>query len=147
MVSSLVVVGDVFVEILKGTPRVEVVPEIVELLDVLFRAVVITDHGDRRFLAESAFALEDSVPFLVERGWFCDIFLCWGCNICLFIHRVELASLNGVRQDFVGTLNTLEEGIILVALAGGSLLVRMMLQDLLAVCLFDLLVGGLESVF
>ena len=147
VVATLVVVRDVFVEVFERAPRVEVIPEVVELFDILFRAVVVTDDRDGGFLAEASFTLEDCIPFLIECAGLGDFFLCGRCDVGFFIDRVKLSALHRVGEDFMGALDAFEEGVVFVGLAGGGFLVRVVLQNLLAVGLLDLLVCGFVSVF
>jgi len=56
-----------------------------------------------------------------------------------------LAASDGVKENFGRLLNTLEELVVLGG-TGGGLLIRMMLQDLLAVGLFDLVFSCAPSV-
>lgn len=57
-----------------------------------------------------------------------------------------MAALDRIREDFVRTLDTFEERIILVILSGSGLLVGVVFEDLLAVSFLDLLVGRLVAV-
>ena len=50
VVAVLVVVRDVLVLVLEGTPTVEIVPEVVKVLDLLLRAVVVAKFWDRLVL-------------------------------------------------------------------------------------------------
>jgi hypothetical protein len=58
-----------------------------------------------------------------------------------------LAAFDGVGEDFVGSLNALEETVVFVGLPSGSFLIRMVTQDLLAVSSLNLLISGFVSVF
>ena len=62
LVAILVIVGDVFVLVLEGAPAVEIVPEVVEVLDLLFRALLITKLGYRLYFAKATFGNEDWTP-------------------------------------------------------------------------------------
>lgn len=62
----------------------------------------------------------------------------------MLVDRVVLAALDGVKEDFGGFLDTLEEAVVLGATSGG-LLIRMMAENLLAVGTLDLLFGSLVS--
>ena len=54
------------VQILKAPPAVEVVPEIVEPFDSLFRVVVRAEHRNGLYLAEPGLALENGPIELEE---------------------------------------------------------------------------------
>lgn len=64
----------------------------------------------------------------------------------MVVDGVELPALDWVREDVGGFLDALEEGIVLVSTLGGAL-VRVVLEDLLAVGSLDLLFGGFPPVF
>lgn len=64
----------------------------------------------------------------------------------MFVNGVELAALDGIEEDLGSLLNTLEEAIVFSA-AGSCLLVRVMAEDLLAMCALDLLLGCLVAIF
>lgn len=74
------------------------------------------------------------------------VLLGWWCNIGCFIDRVKLATLDRVEEEIGGFLNALEE-VVIFGGTGGSSLIGVMLQDLLSVCLLDLVFGCLVSVF
>lgn len=65
LVAVLVVVGHVLVEVLESPPAVEVVPEVVELLDLLLGGVGVAELRYRLNLGETALGLEDLAPGLV----------------------------------------------------------------------------------
>ena len=62
LVAILVVVWNVFVLVLEGAPAVEIVPEVVEVLDLLFRALLITKLGYRLYFAKATFGNENWTP-------------------------------------------------------------------------------------
>lgn len=143
LVTVLVVVGNILVKVLECPPAVKVVPEVVEGLDLVASAVLVAEFGHGLGLAESAFGIEDPAPELVEA--LSRLLLAWGLDIGGLVDRVELATLDGVEQDLGGLLDALEEAVVLVA-AGSGLLVGVVLEDLLAVCLLDLVLGSSPSV-
>lgn len=146
LVAVLVVVGHVLVEVLERPPAVEVVPEVVELLDLLLGGVGIAELRHGLDLGEAALGLEDLAPGLVvvDLGAL-QLLLGRGLDICGLVDRVELAALDGVEQDLGGLLDALEE-VVVVAGAAGGLLVGVVLEDLLAVGALDLVLGGLVTV-
>jgi hypothetical protein len=95
-------------------------------------------------LAEAGLGLEDRAPELVEVA-LGELLLGRGLNVGLLINGVKLTALGGVKQDLGGLLDALEEVVVIDA-AGSSLLIGVVLQDLLAVGLLDLLLGGLPAV-
>jgi hypothetical protein len=95
-------------------------------------------------LGEASLRLEDLAPCLIVVGLL-ELLLGGGLDIGLLIDGVELATLDGVKEDVGGLLDTLEELIVLgTALSG--LLIGVVLEDLLAVSLLDLVLSGLPSV-
>jgi hypothetical protein len=68
-----------------------------------------------------------------------------GLNIGLLINGIELATLDGIKKDIGSLLDTLEE-LVIVDTTLGSLLIGVVLEDLLAVCLLDLVFSGPPSV-
>lgn len=66
-------------------------------------------------------------------------------NIGLLIDGIELATLDGVKEDIGSLLDTLEE-LIIVDTTLCSLLIGVVLKDLLAVGLLDLVLSGPPSV-
>lgn len=146
LVAVLVVVGHVLVEVFEAAPRVEVVPEVVEVLDQLLGAADVAKRRHGRLLAEAALGLEDLAPALVEvDAALLELLLGWGLDLGAFVDRVELPALDGVEEHLGGLLDALEEVVVFGAAAGGFL-VRVVLEDLLAVGALDLLLGGLEAV-
>lgn len=142
LVTALAIVGDILVEVLERAPAVKVVPEVVELLDLLLGGVGAAKRGDGVVLGEAALGLEDLAPELVVVALG---LLGGGLDVGLLVDGVVLAALGGVEQDIGGLLNALEE-LVVLGLAGGGLLIRVVLEDLLAVSLLDLLLGGLPAV-
>jgi hypothetical protein len=96
-------------------------------------------------LGESALGLEHLAPKLVEVALL-ELLLGWGLDIGFLINRVVLTALDGIKEHFGGLLDTLEELIVLGA-ALGSLLVGVVLEDLLAMSLLDLVLSSLPAVF
>lgn len=144
LVTVLVVVGDILVEVLEGSPRVEAVPEVVELLDLLFGGLGAAEGGDRVNLGEATLGLEDLAPELVVVALL-ELLLVGGFDVGLLVDRIVLAALDGVEEDLSSLLDTLEELVVLGA-ALSSLLIGVVLKDLLAVGLLDLILSGLPSV-
>lgn len=143
----LVVVWHVFVQVLECAPRVEVVPGIVELLYLLLRAVVVADLRHWLLLGETGFRHEDGSPQLVKVArLLLDILLAWRLDFGSFIDRVELTTLDRVKEDIGSTLDAFEEAVALL-FALCSLLVRVMPQNLLTVGTLDLVLSRLEAVF
>lgn len=147
LVAVLVIVGDILVEILKSTPRVKVVPKVVKLLDKLLGAVDVAKDRDGVGFAEAALGLEDLAPALVEEVGAALLQLLLGGRLDLgaLVDGIELAALDGVEEDLGSLLDALEEVVILSA-AGGSLLIGVVLEDLLAVGTLDLVLGSAEAV-
>ena len=95
-------------------------------------------------LVETALGLEDLAPELVVVALL-DLLLGRRVDIGLLVDRVVLAASDGVKKDLSGLLDTLEE-LVIVDTALGGLLVGVVLEDLLAVGLLDLVLGGLVAV-
>lgn len=146
LVAVLVVVGHVLVQVLERPPAVEVVPEVVELLDLLLGGVGVAELRHGLDLGEAALGLEDLAPGLVvvDLGAL-QLLLGRGLDVGGLVDGVELAALDGVEQDLGGLLDALEE-VVVVAGAAGGLLVGVVLEDLLAVGALDLVLGGLVTV-
>lgn len=144
LVTALAVIGDILVEVLKRTPRVKVVEEVVKVLDVLLGGVDIAKGRDGVGLGETALGLEDLAPELVVVA-LGELLLARGLDVGLLVDGVVLAALGGVEEDIGGLLDALEE-LVVLGLARGSLLVGVVLEDLLAVSLLDLLLSGLPAV-
>lgn len=144
LVSALIVVGNIFVKVFECSPAVERVPEIVELLHLLFRGFVVAQFWHRLFIREASFGLEDLGPQFVVVACLAGL-LAWGLNLSSFVDGVELAALDGVEKNFGSFLDALEERIVLIA-SRGSLFVGMMTEDLLAVGALDLFLGRSVSV-
>jgi hypothetical protein len=145
LVAGLVVVWYILVQVLKRTPRVKVVPEIIELLDILLGGFVVAESRYGLFVGETSFGGEDGTPELEEVALLCLLLAGW-FDIRVLVNRVILATLDGVEEDLGSLLNALKEGVVLVA-ARCSLLVRMMAKNLLPVSTLDLLLTGLVTVF
>ena len=64
----------------------------------------------------------------------------------MFIDGVKLATLDGIKKNFGSFLNALKEAIIFGA-SGGGFLVRVMTENLLAVCTLNLFFGSFVAVF
>ena len=95
-------------------------------------------------LGEASLGLEDLAPKLVEVTLL-GLFLARGLNVGLLVDRVVLTTPDGVEENLGGLLDALEELIVLGA-ALSSLLIGMVLEDLLAVGLLDLILAGLPAV-
>lgn len=146
LVTVLIVVGHVLVEVLERPPAVEVVPEVVEVLNLLLCGVGVAELRHGLDLGETTLSLEDLAPGLVEVDLGAlQLLLGWGLDLGTLVDGVVLAALDGVEQNLGGLLDALEE-VVVVALAGGGLLVGVVLEDLLAVGALDLLLGGLVAV-
>lgn len=145
LVTALTVIGNVLVKVLECTPAVKVVPEVVEGLDFVLSAILVTELGNGLLVGETTLSLEDWSPSLVEAGLL-DLLLGGGLNLGGLVDGVELTTAGGVQQKLGGDLDTLEEAVVLVALAGGGLLVGVVAQDLLAVGTLDLLGGCAPAV-
>lgn len=130
--------------VLERAPRVEAVPEVVEVLDLLLGGVLVTEPGDGLGLGEAALGLEDRAPQLVEVTGL-GLLLARGLDVSALIDGVELAALGGVEENLSGLLDALEEAVILGG-ASGSLLIWVMAENLLAVGALDLVLRGLVAV-
>jgi hypothetical protein len=95
-------------------------------------------------LGETGLGLEDLAPLLVVVALL-QLLLGGGLNVGLLVDGIELAASGGIEQDVGGLLDALEELVVLGAALGG-LLVGVVLEDLLAVGLLDLVLGGLVTV-
>lgn len=144
LVSVLVVIRNILVEVLEGSPAVEAVPEVVKFLNLLPGGIDIAKGRDGVVLGETGLSLEYLTPKLVVVALL-ELLLGRRLNVGLLVDGVVLATLGGVKEDLSSLLDTLEELIILGAALGG-LLIGMVLEDLLAVGLLDLILSGLESV-
>lgn len=141
LVTVLVVVRDILVQVLESPPAVEVVPEVVEVLDLFPGRVLAAERRDGVGLGEASLRLEDVAPELVEVA-LGKLLLGRGVDIRSLVNRVELAAADRVEEDLSRLLDALEE-VIVISAAGGGLLVGVVLQDLLAVGALDLVFGGL----
>jgi hypothetical protein len=144
LVAVLVVIGDILIEILKGSPAVEGVPEIVELFNILLGALLVSKLGNWCVFGKTSFSLKDFAPEFVEVALLCCL-LAWRLYFGSFIYRVKLAALDGVKKNFSSLLDALEE-LVVFGSTGRGLLVGMMFKDLLAVGSLDLILGRAVSV-
>ena len=144
LITVLVVVRDVFVLVLKGAPAVEVVPEIVEALDVLFGALLVAEPGHRLRFAKATFTFKDGVPELVEAALL-GLFLRRRFDVCALVDRVELPAADWVEEDLGGFLDAFEKGVVF-GVAGRCFLVRVVAEDLLSVGTLDLVFCSLVAV-
>jgi len=141
LVTALSIIGNILIKVLECTPAVEVVPEVVEILDLLLGAVLVTELGNGLLNGETTLSLEARAPGLVKLALGGSLLLGRGLNIGGLIDGVELATTSGVKQQLSGDLNALEEAVVLVAVARRGLLVGVVTQNLLAVSTLDLLGG------
>lgn len=95
-------------------------------------------------LGEASLGLEDLAPLLVEVELL-QLLLGGGLDVGLLVDGIKLAASGGIEEDVGGLLDALEELVVLGAALGG-LLVGVVLEDLLAVGLLDLVFGGLVAV-
>lgn len=95
-------------------------------------------------LGETSLRLEDLAPCLIVVGLL-ELLLGGGLNIGLLIDGIELAALDGVEEDVCSLLDTLEK-LIIFGTTLGSLLIGVMLENLLAVGLLDLVLSGPPAV-
>jgi hypothetical protein len=144
LVTVLVVIGDILIKVLESSPAVEVVPEVVKVLDLLLGGIGASKGGDGVSLGEASLGLEDLAPCLIVIGLL-ELLLGGGLDFGLLINGVELAALDGVKEDVGGLLDTLEE-LIVVDTTLSSLLIGVVLEDLLAVSLLDLVLSGPPAV-
>jgi hypothetical protein len=68
-------------------------------------------------------------------------------DISFGVYTVELATLDGICEGLIGSLDALEERVVFIRLASCCFLVRVMSEYLLTCGLLDLLVGGFVAVF
>lgn len=144
LVSVLVVIWDILVKILEGPPTVKVVPKVVELLDLLLGGIGVAKGRDGMRLGEASLRPENLAPELIVVALL-ELLLGGGVDISLLINRIILAALDGVKEDLSGLLDTFKELVVLSATLG-SLLVGVVLEDLLAVGLLDLVLSSLVTV-
>jgi hypothetical protein len=144
LVTVLVVIGNILVEVLEGPPAVEVVPEVVEVLDLLLGALVVAELGHGLVVGETALSLEDFAPQLVEVALL-SLLLGRGLDLGGLVDGVELPAADGVGKDLVSLLDALEELVVLGG-TGSGLLVGVVLENLPAVGALDLLLGGTVTV-
>lgn len=144
LVSVLIVIRNILIKVLKGSPAVEAVPEVVKLIDLLLGGVDVAKGRDGVVLGETGLGLEDLAPELVVVALL-ELLLGGRLDIGFLVDGVVLAALCGFKENLGGLLDTLEE-LIVLGTASGSLLIGVVLEDLLAVGLLDLVLGGLEAV-
>lgn len=146
LVAVLVVIGHVLVQVLERPPAVKVVPEVVEVLDLLLGGVGVAELRHGLCLGEAALGLEDLAPGLVVVDFGAlQLLLGRGLDLSALVDGVVLTALDGVKQNLGRLLDALEE-VVIVAAAGRGLLIGVVLEDLLAVGALDLLLGGLVTV-
>lgn len=144
LVTVLVVVRDILIQVLEGPPAVEVVPEVVEVLNLLPGRILTAERRDRVDLGEAGLRLEDVAPELVEVA-LGELLFGRRVDVRGLVDRVELAPADRVEEDLGRLLDALEE-VIVISAASGGLLIGVVFQDLLAVGAFDLVLGGLPPV-
>ena len=144
LVTVLVVIGNILIEILKGSPAVEGIPEVVELFNILLGALLVSKLRNWCIFGKTSFSLEDFAPEFVEVALLCRL-LAWRLYFGGFIYRVKLAALDRVKKNFSSLLDALEE-LVVFSSTGRGLLVGMMFKDLLAVGSLDLILGCAVSV-
>lgn len=117
---------NLFIEILKAPPAIEVIPEIIEIFDFLLFVLEDTEHRDRRFFAEPRFSLEYRPKSLEELyriqvlGLFTFRGLEVGCGRRVLFERA-IVRINGVKltspldigKDFIGFLDAFEKRVII----------------------------------
>jgi hypothetical protein len=144
LITIFIVIRNILILILERSPRIEVVEEVVEVLNVLLGAVLVAKLGNWLNTRKSTFGLEDIAPQLIELALL-KLLLGWGFNICVFIDGVVLTALNRIKENFGGLLNTLEEAVIF-GTAGCCFLIGMVAKNLLAVGTLNLLLASSETV-
>ena len=97
--------------VLEGAPAVEIVPEIVEFFNLLFRAVVVTELRNRLVFAESTFGFKDRAPRL-EEALLLSLFFGRRFNTRGLVDGIELTAFYGIKKDFGGFLDAFEERVI-----------------------------------
>lgn len=137
LVTTHIIIGNILIEVLEGPPAVNVVPEVVESLNVLLAAVLVTESRHRLLVGETTLGNKDGAPALVELAT--GELLGRRVDIGVLVNGVELAATSGVQKEVGGLLDTLEEAVVLITLALGGLLVRVVTEDLLTVSTLDLL--------
>jgi hypothetical protein len=142
LIAILIVIGYIFILILERSPTIKVVPEIVESLDFLFGAIIITQFGHGLDFREAPFGFEEGRPEFVEVSF---LLARWR-DVGEIVDRVPLAPLDGVEKDFVGLLDAFEE-IVVFGFSRCGLFVGVVAQDLLAVGTLDLFGSCAVAVF
>lgn len=145
LITVLVVIRNILILILERTPRVKIVEEVVEIVDFLLRTVLVAELRNGLDAGETAFGFENLGPEGIEFIAF-GFFLGGRLNIGVFVDGVELASLNGVEENFGGFLDTFEEAVVLGA-TSSSFLIGVVTENLLAVGSLDLLFSRFVAVF
>jgi hypothetical protein len=138
------VIGNILVEVLKGSPRVEGVHGGVEALHLGLGRL----HGTKRRtglgLGESDLGVEEGTPQLDEvLGG--GLLLGGLLHIGSLVDGVVLSSSVGVHQNLKRLLDTLEEVVLVELGAGGGLLIGVMLEHSLSVGPSDLVLGSSVS--
>ena len=144
LIAVLIVVWDILVLVLKGAPTVEVVPEVIETLNVLLGALLVAETGYRLRFAEATFAFKNGVPEFVEAA-LQDLFTRGRFDVCALVDGVELSAADGVEEDFGGFLDAFEKGVVF-GVAGSCFLVRVVAEDLLSVGTLDLIFCSLVAI-
>jgi hypothetical protein len=145
LITVLVVIRDIFILVLERAPRVEVVEEVVECIDIIFGTVLLSELRYRLDSGEAALGFEDIAPQFVVLALF-QLLFGRGFDIGVLVDGVKLATLDGIKKNFGSFLNALKEAIIFGA-SGGGFLVRVMTENLLAVCTLNLFFGSFVAVF
>jgi hypothetical protein len=145
LITVLVVIRNIFILVLERAPRVEVVEEVVECIDIIFGTVFLSELRYRLDSGEAALGFEDIAPQFVVLALF-QLLFGRGFDIGVLVDGVKLATLDGIKKNFGSFLNALKEAIIFGA-SGGGFLVRVMTENLLAVCTLNLFFGSFVAVF
>jgi len=145
LITVLVVIRNIFILVLERAPRVEVVEEVVECIDIIFGTVLLSELRYRLDSGEAALGFEDIAPQFVVLALF-QLLFGRGFDIGVLVDGVKLATLDGIKKNFGSFLNALKEAIIFGA-SGGGFLVRVMTENLLAVCTLNLFFGSFVAVF
>lgn len=145
LISILIIIWDIFILVFEGTPGIEIVEEIVEILYVFLSTIFVSEFGDRLGARESAFGFEDGGPEFVVFSFF-ELFLGGRFDVGVLVDGIVLSTLDGVEEDFGGFLDAFEETVVFRA-AGCCFFVGVMAENLFAVGTFDLFFCGFEAVF
>jgi hypothetical protein len=106
---------------------------------VLLGALLVTESRHGLLVGETTLGNKDGVPGLVELAT--GELLGRRIDIGVLVNGVELATTGRVQEEVGGLLDTLEEAVVLIAIALGGLLVGVVTEDLLTVSTLDLLGG------